>query len=122
MFVFPLCQFFHVLCLVSTTRKYPRTCQLAIAKKQATNANHLLFFHSTTNSAQQMATSNVICRYHKAGVCANGRRCKFSHDLSGTELSKPPGSIPIQCKYYKQSACCIASWSVLYLFVCAQCL
>lgn len=45
-----------------------------------------------------MSTKQVTCRYFLHGVCREGSRCLFSHDLTTSK----PSTI---CKYYQRGAC-----------------
>uniref|UniRef100_A0A672Q4Z8 E3 ubiquitin-protein ligase makorin-2 n=1 Tax=Sinocyclocheilus grahami TaxID=75366 RepID=A0A672Q4Z8_SINGR len=45
-----------------------------------------------------MSTRQVTCRYFLHGVCREGSRCMFSHDLA----SSKPSTI---CKYYQRGVC-----------------
>ncbi|KAI5093453.1 putative E3 ubiquitin-protein ligase makorin-2, partial [Silurus meridionalis] len=45
-----------------------------------------------------MSTKQVTCRYFLHGVCREGNRCMFSHDL----LTSKPSTI---CKFYQKGVC-----------------
>ncbi|XP_008319477.1 E3 ubiquitin-protein ligase makorin-2 [Cynoglossus semilaevis] len=45
-----------------------------------------------------MSTKQVTCRYYLHGVCREGSRCMFSHDLNNSK----PSTI---CKYYLKGVC-----------------
>ncbi|KAM3843038.1 E3 ubiquitin-protein ligase makorin-2-like, partial [Diretmus argenteus] len=45
-----------------------------------------------------MSTKQVTCRYFLHGVCREGNRCLFSHDLANSK----PSTI---CKYYQRGVC-----------------
>ncbi|XP_069795940.1 E3 ubiquitin-protein ligase makorin-2 isoform X2 [Narcine bancroftii] len=45
-----------------------------------------------------MSTKQVTCRYFMHGVCREGSRCVFSHDLSTSKLSTI-------CKFYQKGQC-----------------
>ncbi|XP_053544991.1 E3 ubiquitin-protein ligase makorin-2 isoform X1 [Bombina bombina] len=49
-----------------------------------------------------MSTKHVTCRYFMHGVCREGARCLFSHDLS----SSKPSTI---CKFYQKGHCAYGS-------------
>ncbi|KAM6300994.1 E3 ubiquitin-protein ligase makorin-2 [Aegotheles albertisi] len=45
-----------------------------------------------------MSTKQVTCRYYVQGVCREGSKCLFSHDLSASKSSTI-------CKYYQKGQC-----------------
>uniref|UniRef100_A0A8C9F8P0 E3 ubiquitin-protein ligase makorin-2 n=1 Tax=Pavo cristatus TaxID=9049 RepID=A0A8C9F8P0_PAVCR len=45
-----------------------------------------------------MSTKQVTCRYYVQGVCREGSKCLFSHDLSSSKSSTI-------CKYYQKGQC-----------------
>ncbi|XP_054022559.1 E3 ubiquitin-protein ligase makorin-2 [Dryobates pubescens] len=45
-----------------------------------------------------MSTKQVTCRYYLQGVCREGSKCLFSHDLSTSKSSTV-------CKYYQKGQC-----------------
>ncbi|NWU22398.1 MKRN2 ligase, partial [Dyaphorophyia castanea] len=56
-----------------------------------------------------MSTKQVTCRYYLQGVCREGSKCLFSHDLSTSKSSTI-------CKYYQKGQCaygarCRCSWN-----------
>ncbi|XP_028680499.2 E3 ubiquitin-protein ligase makorin-2-like isoform X1 [Erpetoichthys calabaricus] len=49
-----------------------------------------------------MSTKNVTCRYFLHGVCREGSRCLFSHDVTASK----PSTI---CKFYQRGQCAYGS-------------
>uniref|UniRef100_A0A3P9KAI6 E3 ubiquitin-protein ligase makorin-2 n=1 Tax=Oryzias latipes TaxID=8090 RepID=A0A3P9KAI6_ORYLA len=49
-------------------------------------------------TARKMSTRQVTCRYFIHGVCREGSRCLFSHDLTNSK----PSTI---CKFYQRGVC-----------------
>ncbi|XP_056357211.1 E3 ubiquitin-protein ligase makorin-2 [Oenanthe melanoleuca] len=49
-----------------------------------------------------MSTKQVTCRYYLQGVCREGSKCQFSHDLATSKSSTI-------CKYYQKGQCAYGS-------------
>ncbi|NWT54824.1 MKRN2 ligase, partial [Erythrocercus mccallii] len=61
-----------------------------------------------------MSTKQVTCRYYLQGVCREGSKCLFSHDLATSKSSTI-------CKYYQKGQCAYGSRCRVCFALCFTC-